>query len=122
MAVYGYNRWFLRFEKLIETNPSGFVYEGRQYSWNDIERVDRVHRSFITNLFVLLIGPIASTAYVHLRDGRYIYLHGTSLAREGETPRLGFRGCLRGESGAYRELVSLMESKLGLVQTWVTAE
>lgn len=112
MAVYGYDHWFSGFRRLLETDESGFAYEGRRYAWSDVEKVDRIHRSFITNLAVLLVGPVALTAHVHLEDGSWIELHGTRPAREGETPRLGFLGGFRGESEAYRELVRLIESKL----------
>lgn len=111
MAVYGHYRWF-RFRKVLETSQSGFTYEGRQYGWSDIERVDRTRRPFLLNLLLFLIGPIGSTANIHLKDGNYIGLNGLSLARNGQTPRLGLLGCFRGESDGYTELITLIESEL----------
>lgn len=111
MAVYGHYRWF-RFRKLLETDASGFTWEGRRYAWSDMEEIEQFRRPFWLNLLLLLIGPVGSIANICLRDGDHIRLDGLRLAREGESTRLGVLGGFCGESGAYRELVSLLESKL----------
>lgn len=111
MAVYGHYRW-LRFRKLLKTDASGFTWEGRRYGWSDVEKIEQFRRPFWLNLLLLLIGPVGSIANICLKDGKYIRLDGLRMAREGETARLGVLGCFCGESGAYRELVSLLESKL----------
>ena len=111
MPVYGYCRWF-RFRELVEVEASGFTWEGRRYAWSDIEKVEQFRRPFWLNILVFLIGPVGSIANICLKDGNHIRLDGLRLAREGETTRLGVLAGFRGESEAYRELVSLMEWKL----------
>lgn len=111
MAVYGHYSWF-RFRRLLETDGSGFTWEGRRYAWSEVESVEQIRRPFWLNLLVLLVGPVGSIANICLKDGDHIRLSGLRLARQGETTRLGVLGCFCGESEAYRELVSLVESKL----------
>lgn len=101
MAVYGHRQLSIFFIPLLETGASGFKYRGRDYGWNDVEKV-----SVWDSEWHKLFGYPACMprARIRLRDGEVIKLNGRALEKKGVKPKVGFSS---NKSDAFDELLVL---------------
>lgn len=81
MTVYGHRYPLRGFTHLLETGLSGFMVQGRPYSWSDVARLEIRPASWIMDL------TFASSALpctmVYLKDGGHLRIQGRYLEEEG---------------------------------------
>jgi len=105
MATYGHCHLGFTFRRLLEVKPDGFIYRGKHYQWDGINKIKRYDSPSWNLLFYQVGTPLA---YVYLKDGKRICIRGRVLQKEGEKSEVGF---IRGATKAYDELLNLLEKK-----------
>lgn len=103
MTVYGHRQLSIFFVPLLEADANGFIYRGKTYGWNDVEKV-----SVWDSEWHKLLGYPACMprARIQLRDGKIIKLNGRALEKKGVKPKVGFSS---NKSDAFDELLALFQ-------------
>jgi len=104
MATYGHRHLGFFFRPVIEVDDRGLLFQGHQYGWNAIKRVE-VRESPSDPMFWFF--QLTPWATVYLTDGKSIRLNGRALEKQGEKPKVGF---FSSKSSAFQELIMSLKS------------
>lgn len=102
--IYGHRHlnWF--FKELFEMTDKGIKYKGKEYSWDNIQKIKRAPGSYSVNLCY-------PGAIIYLDDGRKIWINGRVFTRAGEKPKFKTWSFISGESQAFLDFLELIEQK-----------
>ncbi len=105
MATYGHRHLGFFFRPVVDMDDHGLRFEGREYSWNTIEKVEL--RDFPFDPMLRFATPGYPWATVYLSDGKSIRLNGRALEKRGEKPKVGF---FSSKSNAFQELIAALRA------------
>lgn len=104
-VIYGHRQLSLFFIPLLEIDEEGFLFKGKRYAWNDVDKIS-VWGPMISIPGCFNVGMPG--ARISLRDGKTIKINGRTLEKKGQPPIIGFFSC---KSNAFYELTKLFKSK-----------
>jgi len=81
----------------------GLLFQGHQYGWNAIKRVEVRESPFDPMFWFFQLPPWAT---VYLTDGKSIRLNGRALEKRGEKSHVGF---FSSKSDAFQEVVETLK-------------
>ena len=115
MATYGHRHLGFFFRPVVEVDDHGLLFQGHQYGWNAIKRVEVRDSPFDPMYWFFYLTPLAT---VYLHDGKSIRLNGRALEKRGEKSQVGF---FSSKSDAFREVVGTLKAHGATITPNVTA-
>jgi len=103
-TIYGHRHLIWFFKELFEMTDRGIKYKGKEYSWDDIQKIKRAPGSYAINLCY-------PGAIIYLNDGKKIWLNGRVFTKAGEKPKFNIWSFLSGESREFIELFEFIKQK-----------
>src|SRR5882672_4461952 len=104
MATYGHRHLGFYFRPVVEVDDHGLLFQGRQYGWNALRRVEVRDSPFDPMFWFFMHYPWAT---IYLTDGKSIRLNGRALERRGERSHVGF---FSSKSVAFQEVVMALKA------------
>ncbi len=110
MITYGHLNFLSSFKKLFDLTENGIIYEGKEYKWTDIKKIDRSWGSLLMTLFMYARRCPGATIY--LNDDTKIRMNGRVFTKKGEKPKFGAEGFLTSESTAFIGVIDIIEKRI----------
>ena len=110
MTIYGHLNLNCFFKEVFALTETGIIYEGKEYKWNEIQKIDRSFGSVLLTLF--MYGRRYPSATINLKDGTKIRINGRIFTTKGEKPKFGAEGFITSESKAFNDVIETIETKI----------
>jgi hypothetical protein len=103
-TIYGHLQFNLFFKELFIMTDNGIQYKGKEYLWNDVQKIKRTIGSYAVNLCY-------PGAKIYLNDKKKIWINGRIFRKAGDKLHFKPSGFLTGESKTFSEFIELMKQK-----------
>jgi len=110
MTIYGHLNLNCFFKEVFALTETGIIYRGKEYKWNEIQKIDRSFGSVLLTLF--MYGRRYPGATIYLKDGTKIRINGRIFTTKGEKPKFGAEGFMTSESKAFNEVIEIIENRI----------
>lgn len=110
MTIYGHLNLNCFFKELFALTDNGIIYKGKEYKWNEIQKIDRSFGSVLLTLF--MYGRRYPGATIYLSDGKKIRINGRVFTAKGEKPNFGAEGFITSESKAFNQVIDIIENRI----------
>src|SRR5574340_1112042 len=110
MTIYGHLNLNCFFNELFVLTDNGIIYKGKEYRWNEIQKIDRSFGAALLTLFMYGRRYPGATSY--LNDGKKIRINGRVFTAKDEKPKFGAEGFITSESKAFNQVIEIIQKKI----------
>lgn len=89
MSVYGHRQLSFLFFPLLETREGGFTFKGKNYTWEDVARVD-IWQEWWPPMGMVIVEHVPR-GRITLKDGGQIKINGRALEKKDEPLMPGYQ-------------------------------